>query len=102
MPQERVSEFLSGASRFGSILEEAMRSLSSGVELSRPEERIVAQYELRAGALNAAAGDEEAVAICERCIQVRHHVRGDTGCTRNSEGMQYSMEINCSSIWLVM
>ncbi len=69
MPAQHTKEFLSGTSKFASVLAEAAASLEGGVELRRPDAKLAETYDLKPGSFNAAANDEEASATCEECLQ---------------------------------
>jgi dynein heavy chain len=65
---EHADEFKSSTYKFGNMLTEAVSTVSGGVELRKPEQRFVDQYDLKPASLNAAAADEQAIADAEEAL----------------------------------
>jgi dynein heavy chain len=65
---EHADEFKSSTYKFGNMLTEAVATVSGGVELRKPEQRFVDQYDLKPASLNAAAADEQAIADAEEAL----------------------------------
>lgn len=68
MPQDHATEFCSTTLKFGSMLTEAVNTVSGGVELRKPEQRFVDQYDLKPASLNAALADEAGMHEFEECM----------------------------------
>jgi dynein heavy chain len=68
MPQDHTKEFLSGASKFSTVLTEAASCLDGGIELKKPDDRFCHQYDLRPGSFNAAGADPDASKNLEDCL----------------------------------
>lgn len=68
LPQEHTSEFRTTTSKFGSMLTEAVNTVSGGVDLQKPDDRFVNQYDLKPSAFNAAAADGNALREMEDCL----------------------------------
>jgi dynein heavy chain, axonemal len=67
-PEENTKEFLSTASKFSSVLNEAQNCLKGGIELTMPSEEYVSQCDLRPGALAAAASNSDVLRNMEDCL----------------------------------
>lgn len=67
-PQENTREFISGTSKFGSMLTEAVNTITGGVELRKPDPKYVEQYDLKQASYNQALTDEGAAAELEECL----------------------------------
>lgn len=67
VPQDNLSEFLSSAQKFGSMLTEAVATVTGGVELRMPDYKYV-DIELRPAALASAAGDADTLEEMEGCL----------------------------------
>lgn len=66
--QEHTTEFRSSAQKFGSMLGEAVAIVTGGIELRKPEQSFVDQYELKPASLNAAAADHSALREFDDCV----------------------------------
>lgn len=67
-PKENTKEFVAGTAKFGSMLTEAVNTVSGGVELQKPEQRYVDTYDLKPAAFNQALADETAARDLEACL----------------------------------
>ncbi|GFR42148.1 hypothetical protein Agub_g3000 [Astrephomene gubernaculifera] len=67
LPQENLSDFLASVQKFGSMLTEAVSTVTGGVELRMPDPKY-AELELRPAALANAAGDEDTLQEMEECL----------------------------------
>ncbi len=67
MPQEHVQEFLASTSKFGSMLTEAVSTVSGGVELRMPDGRFTDSLDMKPSALANAAADEDTLHVGPYC-----------------------------------
>lgn len=67
VPAEHTVEFRGSSQKFGSMLTEAVATVTGGVELRSPEGRYL-EVDLRPGALAQATADEELLAEVEGCL----------------------------------
>lgn len=64
MSTEYLEDFLSSTAKFGSMLTEAVATVSGGVELRMPDPRYIDQYgDLRPAGITQAAGDDDTLQV---------------------------------------
>lgn len=68
VPQDQASEFRSSTQKFSNMLTEAVHTVGGGVELRKPEQPFVDQYDLKPASLNAAVADDRAMTEFEECV----------------------------------
>eukprot|EP00198_Chlamydomonas_reinhardtii_P012689 XP_001702026.1 flagellar outer dynein arm heavy chain gamma [Chlamydomonas reinhardtii] len=69
MSTEYLEDFLSSTAKFGSMLTEAVATVSGGVELRMPDPRYIDQYgDLRPAGITQAAGDDDTLQEMEECL----------------------------------
>ena len=59
-PADQTKEFVGTTQKFGSMLSEAVTTVTGGVELRKPEPRYVEQYDLKLASYNQALADDSA------------------------------------------
>jgi dynein heavy chain len=67
-PQDQTKEFVGATQKFGSMLSEAVTTVTGGVELKKPESKYVDQFDLKQAAYNQALADESASSEFEECL----------------------------------
>ena len=67
-PADQAKEFVGTTQKFGSMLSEAVTTVTGGVELRKPESRFVDQYDLKQAAYNQALADESAAREFDACL----------------------------------
>ncbi len=66
--QDQAKEFITTTQKFGSMLSEAVTTVTGGVELRKPDSKFVDQYDLKQAAYNQALADESAAREFEECL----------------------------------